>query len=623
MDQRSQFRLMLTRNFSPLFFTQFLGAFNDNVFKSALIVILAFRLAESQANLLINLAAGLFILPFFLFCAIAGQLADKFNKTQLIHYIKLVEICVSALGGYALMIGSSTLCLLALFLFGTQSAFFGPIKYAILPQHLKTSELVGANALVGGGTFVAILLGAIIGTLLAGITEVGENGVFYLSTVIIISSVSGYLFSCLIPPAPAPSPNLKINLNPVSQVRGILGQTAKKPLVFYALFAISWFWFQGTVYFTQIPSFTKNTLSGNEETVTLLLCIFTGGIFMGSLLCERLSVGRIELGIVPLGAAGVTASGISLYIASTNFIPPVENSLKAFVGSEGAVQILFFIALLGVFGGLYIVPIYAVLQERSSRSRRAQIVSMSNILNAFSGVIAALMGVVFLGIIKLDIPVLFLMISLMNLAFVVYVFAEVPEFLIRFLVRFLFSMMCRIKYKGLNKIPSEARIIVVCNEVSFMGVMLISGIVRRPIRFVINLSVNKKLNLHSIFWSGQAAPILYENGKCADEVLKELDQGLENGQVFCFLHGPHVLTNRKINNFRLRVKKFLPKTDISIIPLSVKELWKGVFYCKGVFCLICLPKYLWSGVQFTVGSPVSLNKLNVDDLYRDVGSSKN
>ncbi|HRI93225.1 MAG TPA: MFS transporter, partial [Accumulibacter sp.] len=311
----SQFGLLKTRRFAPFFGTQFLGAFNDNLYKNALVVLLTFQAASWTTltpEVLANLAAGLFILPFFLFSATAGQLADKYDKARLARLTKLLEIVIMAFALLGFMMHSLEVLLLALFLLGLQSALFGPVKYAILPQHLHENELVGGNALVESGTFVAILIGTIAGGLLAG--AAGQpTWVAYAGLLV---AVVGYLCSWGIPPAPAPAPELVVGLNPFSETWRNIGFARENRTVFLSILGISWFWLYGALFLAQFPVYSKSVLGGDETTVTLLLSVFTVGIGLGSLLCDRLSAGHVEIGLVPFGSIGLTLFGIDLAFAS-------------------------------------------------------------------------------------------------------------------------------------------------------------------------------------------------------------------------------------------------------------------------------------------------------------------
>ena len=394
---RGLFNLLGTRRFAPFFLTQFLGAFNDNLFKNALVVLLTFQAASWTAlspGLLANLAAGIFILPFFLFSATAGQLADKYDKALLARAVKWLEMLIMGVAALGFAWHSLPVLLVALFMLGLHSTLFGPVKYAILPQHLQADELIGGNAWVEAGTFVAILAGTLVGALLAG--SVSEP--VWIAAGGFIVALAGYQASRRIPPAPAPAPELKVNLNPLSETGRNLAFAKADREVFLALLGISWFWLYGALFLAQFPAYARNILGGNEAAVTLLLATFTIGIGTGSLLCEQLSQRRLELGLVPLGAIGLTVFGLDFAAATSNFASFLPSTVAqgqplATLLSQVAVwRVLLDLLLLGGFGGLFIVPLYALMQIRSAVEHRARIVAANNILNAafmVSGALAA------------------------------------------------------------------------------------------------------------------------------------------------------------------------------------------------------------------------------------------
>ncbi len=315
MSTGNEFTLMRERRFLPFFITQFLGAFNDNVFKNALIILIAFQVVASDpaaSNRLINLAAGLFVLPFFLFSATAGQLSDKYEKSRYIRWVKVLEIVIMLGATVGFILGSVELLIAMLFLMGCQSTMFGPVKYSIMPQHLQPEELVGGNAWIEMGTNMAILLGTMFG----GILIAWHQGYLWVSGALITIAILGYFSSRAIPAAPPAAPDLKINWNPVTETGRILKITYQNFTVFQSVLGISWFWFLGSVYLSQLPNFTKLTLGGGEHVVTLLLTLFAIGIGIGSLLCERLSGRIVEIGLVPFGSIGLTLFGVDLFFAT-------------------------------------------------------------------------------------------------------------------------------------------------------------------------------------------------------------------------------------------------------------------------------------------------------------------
>ena len=394
---RGLFNLLGTRRFAPFFLTQFLGAFNDNLFKNALVVLLTFQAASwttLSPGLLANLAAGIFILPFFLFSATAGQLADKYDKALLARSVKLLEMLIMGVAALGFAWHSLPVLLVALFMLGLHSTLFGPVKYAILPQHLHADELIGGNAWVEAGTFVAILAGTLVGALLAG----SVSAPVWIAAGGFIVAVAGYQASRSIPPAPAPVPGLKVNPNPFVETGRNLAFAKADREVFLALLGISWFWLYGALFLAQFPAYARHVLGGNEAAVTLLLATFTIGIGTGSLLCERLSQRRLELGLVPLGAIGLTVFGLDFAVATTDFADfslstaVIGQPLATLLSQLSVWRVLFDLLLLGGFGGLFIVPLYALMQIRSAVEHRARIVAANNILNAafmVSGALAA------------------------------------------------------------------------------------------------------------------------------------------------------------------------------------------------------------------------------------------
>ncbi len=423
------FTLLTQKRFLPYFITQFLGAFNDNVFKNALIILIAFqgsKMTNLNTDFLINLSAGLFILPFFLFSATAGQWIERQNKDKAIRFIKLVEVIIMSLAAFAFMEGALYALIALLFLMGTQSTFFGPVKYSYIPQQLNENELVEGNALVQMGTFAAILTGTMLGGLLIG----GDAGRQNVSIAVIVIAVLGYLSSRAIPLTPAADAKLKINWNVFSETIKNIRFLTHNRTVFLSVLGISWFWFLGASYLVQLPAFTKTALGGNEQVVTLLLTLFTLGIGVGSLSCNKLSENKVELGLVPLGSIGLTVSGIDMYFAQPDLIVRSVIDLKVFL-SITYMHLMLDIVFIGFFGGLYIVPLFSLVQQRSEPKHLSRVIAGNNILNALLMVLSAIFAMVLLGS-GVSIKQLFLVVAILNAVIALCIYTLAPEFFMRF-----------------------------------------------------------------------------------------------------------------------------------------------------------------------------------------------
>ena len=436
-NNRGQFYLFTKRRFVPFFITQFLGALNDNLFKNALLVIVvstAVANADSNTNFLTNLAAGLFILPFFLFSTIAGHLADRFDKAYLIRRIKFAEIILMLAGSFSLWQANITLMLVVLFLLGVQSAFFGPIKYAIIPQHVESHELLAANAQVGMGTFVSILLGTLIGGWL--VTE--PQGAMQLGALIILVAIIGWISSCQIPKAPPEKTNSKysVSFNPIKETAVNFGLAKQNKTVIFCIFSNSWFWLYGACFLTQVPNFSVAILGGDPKLISILLGCFIVGVAIGSLCCNRLSRGQVEPGLVPIGALGLSLFATDLYFSSSYFasLNTSANSIAplTFLSMLPGIRILADLLFIGLFGGLFIVPIYAMIQLNTNGQTRARVLSVNNILNALFMVSGSLLGMLFLSQLGWTIPQFFLLLALFNLIYMAIIFYLEPIFILSF-----------------------------------------------------------------------------------------------------------------------------------------------------------------------------------------------
>ncbi len=614
----SQYTLLKSPRFLPFFVTQFLGAFNDNVFKNALIIFITFHAAiatQAEINTLINIAAGLFILPFFIFSAFAGQLADKFEKSLLIRRIKLAEIGIMILASAGFFMEQAWFLILVLFITGIQSAFFGPVKYSILPQHLKESELIGGNALVEMGTFLAILIGTIIGGILA---DFGAAGRGWVSVVLLLVAVFGWLSSRKIPRAKAPVPDLKLSLNLFTETVRVLGFTYENRVVFRSILGISWFWFYGALFLTQIPNYTKSVLGADAEVVTLLLATFSIGIGAGSLLCERMSGRKVEIGLVPFGAIGLTLFAFDLAFAAPERPAETVLGIGAFLNQSGSFRILADLTLMALFGGFYSVPLYALIQQRTREENRARVIAGNNILNALFMVVSALFAIAMLNA-GVTIPNLFLSVALLNVAVAVYIFKLVPEFLMRFIVWMLVHSVYRLRVKNMEAIPETGPAVLACNHVSFVDALIIMAACRRPIRFIMHHGIFKMPIMSFVFRTGKAIPIASkrEDAALQEAAFDEVARALEQGDLIGIFPEGQITYDGELGQFRPGIERIVKRTPVPVVPMALRGLY-GSFFSRKDGAAMSKPARLlsrfWSDVELVAAEPVAAEGVRAEGL---------
>ncbi len=616
----SQFALLRQRRFAPYFFTQILGAFNDNVYKNALVSLIAFSAAfggGSSSGLLINLAAGLFILPFFLFSALAGQLADKYEKSFLIRRIKIAEILIMCCAGIAFLMQSVPALLLILFLMGCQSAFFGPVKYGILPQHLKNHELIGGNGLVEMGTFLSILLGTMAGTQLGSMDM--QVGAKVIALVLLAIAITGYFLSRKIPAANPPAPDLKVDFNPFRETFRLIGYTRKHRVIFQSILGISWFWGLGALYLAQFTLFARDVLGGGANLYTMLLALFSIGIATGSVLCERLSDGKVEIGLVPFGAFGITIFGLLLFFTAPD--QPLGSDLGpfAFLGAGGSVWTYISVLLVGMFGGFYVVPLYALVQQTSDSDKLSRTIACNNILNALMMVAAALLGIVLIAL-NVSVPVIFLLAAMLNLIVAIYIFRLVPEFMMRFVIWLLIHTLYRVRSIGLEKIPESGAVVLAANHVSYVDSLIIGGSVRRPVRFVMYYKIYRIPILHFVFRTARAIPIA---GRSEDQAMyhrafEEMEQALRDGDVLCIFPEGMITHDGDMNEFKPGLEKLIGSVPTPVMPVALRGLWGSMFSRKGGPAFFKLPRRLFARIDMVLDDPIPAHLVNAEDLRKAV-----
>ncbi|MBK9021490.1 MAG: MFS transporter [Sulfuritalea sp.] len=601
----NQSGLMRSRRFAPLFVTQFLGAFNDNVLKNAMVVLLTFQSTNwttMKPELLANLAAGVFILPFFLFSATAGQLADKYDKAALARLSKLLEVAIVLIAGAGFFVQSLNVLFLSLFLMGLQSTLFGPVKYAILPQHLKSEELVGGNALIEAGTFVAILLGTLLGGLLAA----SEAATVWITVVGLAIAVGGYLASRSIPVAVPPAPTLVISANPFSETWRNIGFARESQVVFLSIMGISWFWLFGALFLAQFPAYTKDVLGGSETAVTLLLATFTFGIGAGSLLCEKLSAKRVELGLVPLGSIGLTLFALDLAFASPATPSPSPLGAIGLLAYDQTWRVLLDLVLIGVFGGFFIVPLYALVQQRSNPEHCARVIAANNILNALFMVVGALAAAGMLAA-GLTIPMLFAVAAICNAAVALFIYGLVPEFLLRFIIWMLIHTVYRLRVQELDQVPEDGPAVIVCNHVSFVDALVIMAACKRPIRFVMDHHIFRWPVLNFVFRTSKAIPIASakEDPAMMERAFDEVARALDAGDLVGIFPEGKITADGSINPFRPGITRILARNPVPVVPMALRGLWGSFFSRKdGPAMTRPFRRGLFSKIELIVGASV-------------------
>ncbi|AKJ32120.1 MFS transporter [Caldimonas brevitalea] len=618
----SQFALLTQRRFAPFFWTQFLGAGNDNLFKFAFTVLVTYQvqvawLPPAVAGLAIG---ALFILPFLLFSATSGQLADKYDKARLIRFVKSLEIAIMAVAGIGFVTQQVAVLLLCVFLMGLHSTLFGPVKYAYLPQHLSERELTGGNGMVEMGTFVAILLGNVAGGLLIAMPGVGAQ---YVAWACFGLAVLGRVTAQRVPVSPATDPALQINWNPLSETLRNLRLARESVAVFRSILGISWMWFFGAVFLSQFPSFAKEVLHGNEQVASLLLVVFSVGIGIGSLLCETLSRRHVEIGLVPVGALGMSVFAIDLYFASRGLPQPaVSYTLGSFVAQPGHVRVLLDLLLLSLSAGLYSVPMYALIQMRAQASHRARIIAANNILNALFMIASAVLAGALLQA-GFSVPQVFLVTGLLNALVGFYIFMLVPEYLLRFVALLVSRCIYRFKVHGDEHIPSHGAAVIAANHVSFVDAILLMAASPRPIVFIMDHRIFKIPVLGWLFKLARAIPIApqKEDPATYERAFQEAQRVLREGDLLGIFPEGAITRDGTLQEFKGGLMKILQAQPAPVVPVALQNLWGSYFSRveQGTAMVRPFRRGVFSRVGVVAGPAMPAETVSLDGLRERVG----
>jgi len=606
--------LLKQKRFAPYFLTQFLGAFNDNVFKNALVILLTFKIVSGHSAILVNLAAVIFILPFFLFSPLAGQIADKFEKSALIRKIKWVEIGIMAVGVIALYLNSITMLLAVLFMMGTQSTFFGPIKYSILPQHLREDELMSGNALVEAGTFLAILFGTILGGVLASF----DQYVLPVSVAILLFSVLGRLTSQFIPKAQAEQPDLDIDYNLFRSGKSIFSTLASDKAIFYTVFGISWFWFFGATFLTQLPVFSREFLFGSPYVATALMAMFSIGIAIGSWISSKLSRGKVEVGLVPIGALGMTVFGAYLGLIDLPF-SSTENTVADLFTKFVYIKTLLALLLLAMSGGLFIVPLYANVQTKTPIEYLSRNIAANNILNALLMVIAGVFAIICFKLGN-NIQNLFVIVALLNAVVGLFIFKRVPEFTMQLGAWLLMHSIYRIGKHDLENIPEEGAAVLACNHVSFVDPIVIGAVSPRPMRFVMYHKIYNLPVIHHFFKQAGAIPIApaKEDPELLERAYDEIAKALENGELVVIFPEGGLTPDGELQELKPGITRILERTPVPVIPMAISGLWGTWFSRHKGRAMKGWPRDWMKKINVYTGTAIQPGNVNLADLENQI-----
>ncbi len=616
--------LLRDRRFSPFFWTQFFGAFNDNIFKNALVILItmkAFSFGSISSEQMVALCGGIFILPFFVFSATAGQLADKLSKSRIVIWVKIWEIAVMLVGAYGFITDSVVLLLVTLFFMGLHSAFFGPVKYSILPQLLTREELVAGNAYVEMGTFLAILLGTILGGLLIAHAALG---CWLVSAVVLTVAIVGFYSSLKIEPLTAAAPSLPIPINPIPLTWDMIRRIHANRSVFLSILGISWFWFFGAGMLSVLPTYCKQFLHGDEALITLFLALFSVGIGIGSVLCGRLSARKLELGLVPFGSIGISWFCLDLFLVGrpgnlASGDGTIAITILRFLTTAGGLRIAVDLLFLAICGGFFIVPLYTLIQQRSEESERSRVIAGNNILNALFMVGAALMLVVLFRL-EFSIPQIFLLLGILNLVVAAYIYTLVPEFLFRFLCWVIANLMYRLRVIGRDNLPMDGAAVLVCNHVSYVDWLIVASACPRPIRFIMHYSFLQIPVTKRIFRDAKVIPIAgsKENPEILESAFERIACELRDGEIVCIFPEGRITSNGEVGTFRPGIDRILRQTPVPVIPMALNGLWGSYFSKKDGKAFRKPFRRIWSRVSLVIGQAISPNEATPEKLHKSV-----
>ncbi len=617
----NQTGLFCARRFWPLFWAQFLGAFNDNVLKNAVIILITYQgltVWGFPSKSMSTFAPALLMLPYLLFSGMAGQLADRCSKSWLVERVKIIEIGVMILAAAGFLANMPQLLLISIFILGIQATFFGPIKYSILPQLLGERELVTGNALVEMGTNVAILLGTIGGGLLVNRELVGPRGPALVSACLISFAVLGYLATRFVPHTRSEAPDLQIDPNPLRTTIEICKQGYAVKSIWLALLAVGWFWLYGSALLGLFLPYAAGVLHASESVTTVFLAIFSVGVAIGSLLCEKLSFDRLELGLVPFGSIGMTVFAADLHFAwkplpgdgaAGHLLGPA-----AFLAHPGGIRVMVDLLLLAISSGFFIVPLYTFLQARAEPEVRSRIIAANNIISALFVVVWAGIQIELLR--YFSVTAIFVLVAALNALVSLYVYSVLPEFFLRFIAYLLTRVMYRVRATGLENIPREGAAVIVCNHVSFIDWLVLFGTIARPVRFVMDYTLARTPLFGKLLRDARVIPIARasEDPAVLEAALEKIHEELGQGELICIFPEGTITHTGDLNPFKHGIEQIIARTPVPVVPVALQGLW-GSFFSRRYGRAMSKPfRRFWSRIGLVCGPPVAAEAVTADGL---------
>ena len=609
MSGHNQFALLRQRRFLPYFIVQALGAFNDNVYRQAIIGLLFYLgLDADQRGLYATLAPAIFIAPYFLFSALAGQIAEKLEKQRLIVITTTMEIAIMSLAAVGFVTESLPLLLVALFATGVQSTLFGPVKYSVLPSILKPEELTGGNGLVEMGTSISVLGGMIAGGLIFHLA--GAHGPEVAAAAIIALAVLGNTVARLIPRIDAGEPGLAVRWNPIPESRKALRLAKQQLAVRNAILGVSWFWFFGTIITSLLPVWAERNLGGVADSSLLYiaaLALFSIGTGVGSLLCEKLSGPVVEIGLVPMGALGMSAFLLDLYFARPGAAPVGGLDVAGFLAQPGSTRIVIDLLGIGLSTGLFVVPLFALIQNRTPSNQVARVFAALNIQNSAFIVGAAGVGLLTQQLLGWSAPQLLLALAIANALVALWIFSIVPEFAMRFASWLKVRALYRLQVSGMEHLPAEGAALVVCNHVSYMDPLILAAVIPRPARFVMYHRIYRIPLLHWIFRTARAIPIApaKEDAALMEAAFDAIDQALADGEVVVIFPEGALTRDGEIAAFKGGVERILARRPVPVVPMALRNMW-GSMWSKRDSTLgrMRVPRRLRARVEVIASAPL-------------------